>query len=76
MSTTPKKRKLVKERTIEDGAKGSGGCVLRMGANFDANKGKYRLLEATPEILSALTAGERWPYPHIVLSVRFFYTRN
>jgi len=59
MMTTPKKRKTAHQRTIEDGGKIEGGCVLRMGANFDTNKSKYRLLEATPEILKALTSGER-----------------
>ena len=55
MSSSPLKRK---HSLIEEGAKADGGCVLGVAPSFQANEGRYRLLEASPEILAALKAGE------------------
>ena len=51
---TPEDRKR-KHARIEE-ASADGGVMFHVGANFEANGVKYRLLEATPEILAALAS--------------------
>ena len=52
--SSPKRRKL---SLVDDGL--PAGCTVTFAAGFVSNDQRYRLLEATPEILSALAAGER-----------------
>jgi len=47
-----------KRARIEDKAKEGEGVVFSMASGFGASEGRYRLLEATSEVLAALTRGE------------------
>jgi len=51
--SSPKKRKL---SLVDHGL--PAGCTVTFAAGFVSDDKRYRLLEATPEILSALAAGE------------------
>lgn len=64
MEAAPTKRRRI---SLEEGK----SCTFRVAESFVADHPKFRFLEATPDILSALTAGEKYDNMYFLIDLLF-----